>query len=300
MTVLAATLVAGLVFVLVRAIGTRGSRVEAMRLAQLQHTPMGGAIGALSFHARVLEPLGRAVSRQLSALVPARTSARLADLLAAAGRPVTRGTLIAMLVILPGAVAGLGVTALASGHGLTPRGLLSMLAIAALFGVGGPLVWLNGCAKRRRAAITNQLPDALDLLVVSVEAGLGFDAAVTRVVETRAGVLSEELRRVLADLGLGTGRRAALQGLAARTRVPALDAVTAALIQADQTGMSIGQVLRAQAGQVRMQRRQHAQEAAMQAPLKMLFPLLFCIFPSLFIVILGPPMLSLMRTLGGR
>jgi tight adherence protein C len=135
--------------------------------------------------------------------------------------------------------------------------------------------------------------------VVSVEAGLGLEGAFERIIERGDGPLFDELRHVLADINLGLGRRRAFQGLATRTGVPSVAALVTALLQAEQTGMGIGQVLRAQADHLRTQRRQHAEEAAMKAPLKMLFPLVFFIFPALFVVVLGPAVLQLLRTMRG-
>ena len=166
-------------------------------------------------------------------------------------------------------------------------------------GVAAPIMWLRGRITRRMLRIARALPDTFDLVVVSVEAGLGLEAAIARVAENTAGPLADELRRVLGDMNLGMGRRRALQALAARVRLPAVRTLVSAILQADQTGMGIGTVLRAQGEHLRMQRRQHAEERAMKAPLKMLFPLVFFIFPSLFVVLLGPAMLSLMQTLGG-
>jgi tight adherence protein C len=164
-----------------------------------------------------------------------------------------------------------------------------------VFGVALPLYWLTGRVRRRQMAIGRELPDALDLIVVSVEAGLSLEAAMSRVAEDPRRLLAGEFRRVLADMNLGMGRRIALRGLATRTRIPALASLVSAIIQADQTGMGIGQVLRAQSAYLRSQRKQRAEEAAMKAPLKMLFPLILFIFPSLFVVILGPAVLSLMN-----
>ena len=157
----------------------------------------------------------------------------------------------------------------------------------------GPAVWVSGRATRRRAAIENELPDFVDLLVISVEAGLGFEGALSRIGEYMDGPLGEEVAHVRADLGLGVGRRRALQGFAERSGVAGVASFTSAVLQAEQTGMGVARVLRAQSEQLRAERRARAQAAALQAPLKMLFPLVFFIFPTLFIVILGPAVLQL-------
>jgi tight adherence protein C len=139
----------------------------------------------------------------------------------------------------------------------------------------------------------------LDLLTISVEAGLAFDSALQRVAEKWDNELSREFRRVLTDVRLGRSRREALRDMAQRTGVEDVQTFTAAIIQAEQLGVSIGKILRVQADQMRIRRRQRAEEAAQKAPIKMLFPMVFLIFPSLFVVILGPAVPKLMDSLGG-
>ena len=132
------------------------------------------------------------------------------------------------------------------------------------------------------------IPDTLDLLTISVRAGLGFDAALGKVVEKLKGPLSDEFRRALAEVRVGKARRDALRDIVPRTEVPPLTNFIGAIIQAEQLGVSITKVLQVQSEQLRIERRQRAEEMAAKAPIKMLFPLVGCIFPSLFIVILGP------------
>jgi tight adherence protein C len=160
--------------------------------------------------------------------------------------------------------------------------------LAALFGYALPTVWLNGRVRNRQKSILKTLPDALDLLTISVEAGLGFDLALQQVVQKWDNELSREFNRVLSDMRLGKSRPAALRELVARTGVPDLSTFVAAIIQADQLGVSISKILRVQSDQLRIRRRQRAEELAHQAPIKMLFPLIFLIFPSMFVIILGP------------
>ena len=143
------------------------------------------------------------------------------------------------------------------------------------------------------------LPDVLDLLTISVEAGLGFDAAVLRVTEKLGGVLGEEFSRVLQETKMGKSRREALRDMAARVGVDDVSSFVNAVIQAEQLGVSIGSVLRLQSQAMRVKRRQRAEEAALQAPVKMLFPLIFFIFPGLFVVLLGPAVIQIMETLLG-
>ena len=143
------------------------------------------------------------------------------------------------------------------------------------------------------------IPDALDLLTISVRAGLGFDAALGKVVEKLHGPLSDEFRRALAEVRVGKERREALRDIVARTEVGPLTNFIGAIIQAEQLGVSISKVLQVQSEQLRIERRQRAEEQAAKAPIKMLFPLVGCIFPSLFIVILGPAIILIVLNLAG-
>jgi tight adherence protein C len=166
-----------------------------------------------------------------------------------------------------------------------------MAFVGALFGYTIPEFWLGGRVRKRQHAILLSIPDALDLLTISVRAGLGFDAALGKVVEKLPGPLSDEFRRALAEVRVGKQRREALRDIVARTEVGPLTNFIGAIIQAEQLGVSISKVLQVQSEQLRIERRQRAEEAAAKAPIKMLFPLVGCIFPSLFIVILGPALI---------
>lgn len=157
-----------------------------------------------------------------------------------------------------------------------------------------PEFWLGGRVKRRQKEVLLQIPDALDLLTISVRAGLGFDGALGKVVEKLKGPLTEEFRRALAEIRVGKPRRDALRDIVPRTDVAALSNFIGAIIQAEQLGVSISKVLQVQSEQLRIERRQRAEEMAAKAPIKMLFPLVGCIFPSLFIVILGPAIILIM------
>ena len=171
--------------------------------------------------------------------------------------------------------------------------------IGALFGYTIPEFWLGGRVKKRQKAILLMIPDALDLLTISVRAGLGFDAALGKVVEKLKGPLSDEFRRALAEVRVGKARRDALRDIVARTEVVPLTNFIGAIIQAEQLGVSISKVLQVQSEQLRIERRQRAEEQAAKAPIKMLFPLVGCIFPSLFIVILGPAIILIAMNFGG-
>ncbi len=174
---------------------------------------------------------------------------------------------------------------------------LVLTLIGGIFGYTIPEFWLGGRVKKRQKAILLMIPDALDLLTISVRAGLGFDAALAKVVEKLQGPLSDEFRRALAEVRVGKARRDALRDIVARTEVVPLTNFIGAIIQAEQLGVSISKVLQVQSEQLRIERRQRAEEQAAKAPIKMLFPLVGCIFPSLFIVILGPAIILIVINL---
>ncbi len=159
-----------------------------------------------------------------------------------------------------------------------------------------PISQLNSKIKKRQKAILRALPDALDLLVICVEAGLGFDMAMGKVYEKWDNELSLAFGRVLREIQLGKLRRDALRDMAARMDVPDVNAFIAAIVQADQLGVGMANVLRVQSEQMRVKRRQRAQETAQQAPVKMLIPMVFLIFPSIFVVLLGPAALKVMES----
>ena len=171
------------------------------------------------------------------------------------------------------------------------RALLFLMPIA--LGFFGPDAWLQRKIDERRQAMLRALPDVLDLLVISVEAGLGFDSALSRVVATVPGPLSEEFFRMLQETRVGVSRRDAMRHLMDRTDLDELRSFLLAMIQAEAFGVTIARVLRVQADEMRVKRRQRAQEKAFAAPVKLVFPLVFCIFPALFIVLLGPAALSI-------
>jgi tight adherence protein C len=182
--------------------------------------------------------------------------------------------------------------------GFPPLIGLLMSGVGLLFGYTIPEFWLGSKVRKRQHDILLQIPDALDLLTISVRAGLGFDGALGKVVEKLKGPLTEEFRRALAEIRVGKARRDALRDIIPRTEVPALTNFIGAIIQAEQLGVSISKVLQVQSEQLRIERRQRAEEMAAKAPIKMLFPLVGCIFPSLFIVILGPALILIIQNLG--
>ena len=181
-----------------------------------------------------------------------------------------------------------------------PNGFFRALLVGLLFGGGGfffPDLLLRAKAARRREEIRAEIPDALDLLTVSVEAGLGFDGAIAKLVDHMDGPLIDEFALVLGQMRIGESRQDALKALAERVDAVEVGAFVRAIVQSDQLGMSLGRILKTQAADARSRRQAAAEEKAMKAPIKMLFPTALFIFPSLFIVILGPAVLSLIEAL---
>lgn len=176
-----------------------------------------------------------------------------------------------------------------------------LMLFGVLMGIGfvGPEAILNRRIDERRKDMEKSLPDLIDLLVISVEAGLGFEAAMGRVTQAVPGELSREFTRTLQETRVGVSRHKALRALAERTDVDDLNAFVLALIQADQFGVSIARMLRVQADEMRVRRRQRAQEKAFAAPVKLVFPLVLCIFPSMFVVLLGPAAINIATVFGG-
>jgi len=194
-----------------------------------------------------------------------------------------------IMALLVGAVVALLISASA--------GLLFGI-IGAAFGFMGPEFWLGRKVRGRTTEMVLQLPDALDLLTISVEAGLGFDAALAKVVEKMEGPLVMEFRQALAEIRMGRTRRDALRDVVARADAQPISNFIGAIVQAEQLGVPIAKVLQIQSQQLRIERRQRAEEMAAKAPVKMLFPMVGCIFPTIFIVILGPAIITVMKGVG--
>lgn len=253
-----------------------------------------------SFGERVLRPLMTTWTRRIARFTPKQNVERLRIALLEAGSP--RGLGVVEFMGLRGVMALLlGGTALAlvifTGSTLRPISVLG-LGIPGILLFPGPLatlgytipgIWLSQRIRKRKTEIQKSLPDAIDLLTISVEAGLGFDPALQRVAEKWDNELTREFRRLLQDMRIGKQRREALRDVSLRCGVDDLRVFISSIIQADQLGVSITQVLRLQSQQMRIKRRQRAEELAQKAPIKMLFPMVFLIFPAMYVIILGPP-----------
>lgn len=246
---------------------------------------------------RLLVPTLRGISQFVTRLTPQSTLERTEHQLELAGSPrnmsaalfwATRGfatVFLAVLFFILGARFDVSTT----------QHILYTLLFA---GVGFmlPQLWLRSMISRRQQAIIKKLPDALDLMTICVDAGLTFDGGMAKVDEKWDDPLAEEFGRVIYEMQLGKTRRQALRDMVARMDVPDVTSFVASVLQADQLGVSIGKVLRIQSEQMRIRRRQRAEERAQQAPIKMLFPLVFLIFPAMFIVLLGPAGFQLIRS----
>ncbi len=191
-------------------------------------------------------------------------------------------------------LGGLGIVVLVMAKQMALSRRIILTGVMAVGGYYLPSLWLRSKTSSRQREITRSLPDALDLLTICVEAGLGFDGAIARVAEKWDNELGREFRRVLQEVQLGKLRREALRNMAERIEVPEVSTFVAAIIQAEELGVSIAKVLRIQADEMRRRRRQRAEELARQAPIKMLPAIAFLIFPAIFVVLLGPAVIRIM------
>ena len=243
------------------------------------------------FRERALDPFVAKAARLVLRINPRMSVEAVSEKLMAAGMRRTSPTTI----IGAKGILGLGgvILGLALGSASAPK---YMFLIALFFGLSGALApgfYLNSRMKSRQLAVSAELPDALDLLSVSVEAGLGFDGAVQKLTEHMDGPLIEEFELALGGIRIGEGRSEALKKMADRSSSQEMASFVRAIIQADQLGISLGRILKVQAGDTRLKRQLIAEEKAMKAPIKMLFPTVIFIFPAMFLVVLGPAFLNL-------
>ncbi len=246
---------------------------------------------------RIIKPTFRQLLQRLGRLSPAKNLESIERKLIIAGQPGNLSALdfLGLKILFGVLISGLAIAYFFSQNDLQ-KAMLGGLG-GLVIGMYLPNMWLNNRIKQRKNFIVRALPNALDMLTICVDAGLGFDAALMKVAEEWDNPLSQEFARALSEIRMGVRRADALRHLAERTDVPEVHAFVAVLIQADRLGVSISDVLHAQSDQMRMRRRQWAEEQARKAPLKMLFPLVLFIFPALFAVILGPAVPRILEAL---
>jgi tight adherence protein C len=265
-----------------RSLLARAAHYGQMRIVHGRELP--------KFRERALAPIIGKLSRLMLRINPKTNLESVAIKLAQAGmRRTTPATLLA-------ARAGFGIGGLVLGLLLASSssaqtGLMAVILFTVV-GFFGPSYWVTLKARRRQDAVSADLPDALDLLAVSVEAGLGFDGAISKLTDHMEGPLIDEFELALGEMRVGEGRAEALKRMAERVPAPEMSSFVRAIVQADQLGISLGHP-RIQATDARLKRQAAAEEKAMKAPIKMLFPLVMFIFPAMFIVILGPAFLGL-------
>jgi tight adherence protein C len=245
----------------------------------------------------VLRPTIEGFSRTVSSVLPASMLSDIQKQLMMAGHPMTLQSYLTFWAVICATCTGAGLIMFVV---LPGSFLIQKLIFVIMFGALGfvfPRVWLKGKVKARQKMVIRAMPDAMDLITTCVEAGLGLDAALARVAEKSGGPLAEELSRMLRDVAMGKMRREAMTELEQRIGVEELTTFINSIIQAEQLGVGIAQVLRVQSDQLRTKRRQRAEKSAHEAPIKMLFPLVLFIFPAFLLVILGPAAIRIAQSL---
>jgi tight adherence protein C len=265
------------------------ARPQTLAVQARDNLTRGIALSADRTSGRARSALG---VRLVTWLTPDGTVARLDRLAGRAGRPADWPVpkLVAAKLVLLAVAGGLGVLVVSAN--VSALNLLMVLAVT-LVAYFVPELLLYSRGQERQEAIGLELADTLDQMTIAVEAGLGFESAMSRAGKNGKGPLAEELVRTLQDIAVGQPRREAYLALAERTGAPDLRRFIGAVVQADAYGVSIADVLRTQAQEMRLKRRQRAEEKAMQIPVKVIFPLILCILPTLFIVLLGPAVMDM-------
>jgi len=273
----------------------RERRTSVRRAAQ--YGAFKSALGQAQrpFRERVLVPLGERLAKWTLKLHPKTTIEGVSTRLLAAGlgRSISPTAFLAFKSGL--AIVGVFLGILFGGALASAGGVLFCSVAFAGIGFIAPDFVVSAKARSRKDSIRAELPDALDLMAVSVEAGMGFDGAISKLTEHMDGPLADEFALTLSEIRIGEARPDALKKLAARTDTPELNSFVRSIIQADQLGISLGRILRVQATDSRLKRQAAAEEKAMKAPIKMLFPTVLFIFPAMFLVILGPAFLNLSK-----
>src|SRR5215217_697722 len=246
---------------------------------------------------RVVFPFAGKIVSSITRVTPLDLYARTNRLIVLAGNPggLTAERIVAFKIVfaIAGLVLGIVVAPLLSFGG--PVVSVGVVVLFAVMGYTAPSAGLASRASKRQKEIRKAMSDTMDLLTISVEAGLGFDAALAQVVRNVPGPLSEEIARMLQEMQIGVTRAEALRHLNDRTEVQELDGFVLSMIQADKYGVGVAKVLRAQSTELRQKRRQRAEEIAQKVPMKLLFPTIFMILPALFVVILGPGAIKVMN-----
>lgn len=295
----AAVVVLSLVGVITAERRTTAHTLAAIRAIDTAPDPLKKDL-ELPFADRVLAPLGGELVGLGKKITRADAAAKLQRRLDHAGNPpawdVNR--IIGLKVLGLSLLGGLALAYL-SLKGVSPPKTALITGALAAFGYLLPNILLTNAGQKREDAMLKSLPDALDLLSISVEAGLAFDAAVSRVAKDTRGPLAQEFARLLQEMQIGVGRAEAMRAMAERSTIKDLKSFCLAMVQADSFGIPVARVLKVQSVEMRSRRRQRAEEKAQKMPVKILFPLIFFILPSLFLIIIGPVVLSFIETFDG-
>ena len=254
-----------------------------------------------AFSQRVAYPFVHGIVSTFMSLIPTSLVGRSRRWLITGGEKLTLSQFFSVVLVTCTMLPAVWFVAVWIARGGRVSALLLVpLPFLALAGIIGPLLLLRRMARSRQAKIWRSLPTGLDLMTTCVEAGLSLDFAMQRVSERYSGPLSNEIERMIREIALGKTRREALADMAERIDLPDVTTFVNSIIQAESLGTSVGQVLRVQSAQLRMRRRQRAEQVARQAPVKMVFPLVFFLMPSLFIVTIGPVILNVIDTVSNR
>ncbi|MCL6451451.1 MAG: type II secretion system F family protein [Acetobacteraceae bacterium] len=291
---------AGAIALLLLPVGAQGAlkkRLEGLRSHPRGRPSSAGQALEEPFLMRVVVPFVDCLARGAARFTPRGSLKRLKERLARAGNPMEPGRFLAVRVLSLGTAAAalLGLYLLLGTGGQSSGRFLCLALGASACACFLPDYFLSRLIRRRQKLLLTHLPDVLDLLCVSVEAGLGFDGAVQKVAEKFPAPTRDEFREYLKEVRLGRPRADALRALAARVGLAEVQSFAAAVIQAEELGVGMSKVLRVQSEQMRRRRKQMAEEKAMKTPIKMLFPLVLFIFPTMFIVLLGPALIRLLQ-----
>ena len=301
-------MIAGMVFALLLAIGFAiGTSIErSAHIRQIQQIkaptepePILEPELTKPWSHRILVPMLERVSGVIGKLAPSSVLQSNRQRLQQAAHPWGLTVEAFLMARVLSTLAGIAIAGMILLRGFLPTNITWLAAIAAAsVGLLAPSWLIDRIAQNRQREIRKDLPNTIDLLVVSVEAGLGLDAAISEIIERESGPLTEEFEQTLTEIRLGKQRQEAWRNLAKRTQVDDLSAFMAAICQAEELGSSISRVLRTHSDTLRIKRKIHVRELANKIPVKMLFPLVFCIFPAMFVVILGPGAITIMHTMG--